>query len=118
MYRSQTLFLSAALLLTFLSTSCIMNPQPDDCLEITGTVTNVFEGGVKDACFRLEGDSRMFYINRGLQYGLNLDSLQLLMGQEVTMMYVDMWTPLDPDGTIRHVSQLKKGDELIYTEFD
>lgn len=112
-----TLTVAIGLSLLFPFSSCIMNPQPDECVEISGIVTGVYEGGEKDACFKLEGDHRTFYINRGLENGLHLDSLQDLLYQSVTMMYVDMWTPLDPDGNIRHVSQLKHGEELLYSEF-
>lgn len=116
MIRSYVFFALALSLVPCIS-SCILNPEPDECLEVSGTVTEVYEGGDMDAFFKIEGDHRTFYINRGLENGLNLDSLQKLVYQSVTMMYVDIWTPLDPNGNIRHVSQLMHGDKLLYSEF-
>ena len=91
-----------------------------DLNSISGTVEYIFEGGTKDATFRLtEYQGKMFYINRGLENGLNLEDLKVnLIGKKVTLKYPSHWTPLDPMNTIKHVSILEHDGEVLYSELD
>lgn len=95
-------------------------PTPDDeseCLVIKGVVSNIYEGGVKDAVFSIKGEKRRFYINRGLENGFSLAKLKNdLEGKEVTIRYPDYWALLDADGSIKHITQLEHNGKIIYTE--
>ncbi|MCR5860805.1 hypothetical protein LRS05_00960 [Flavobacterium sp. J372] len=95
-------------------------PTPDDeseCLVVRGIVSNIYEGGVKDAVFSIKGEKRLFYINRGLENGLSLTKLKNdLEGKEVTIKYPDYWALLDADGSIKHITQLEHNGQIIYTE--
>lgn len=90
-----------------------------DCLVAKGKVTKVFEGGVKDVAFRLEGDKTMYYINRGLEQGLVLEELQdMLIGNYVTIRYPKHWTLLDPNNRTKHLSILEYNGKELYNEID
>lgn len=55
----------------------------------------------KDVAIVLEGDPRVYYINRGLERGLSLDQLtQQIQGNQVTLHVIEMrlWSPLNPSG--------------------
>ena len=54
-----------------------------------------------------------YYINRGLEHGLNLDSLNA----KVLNKTVTLHLPKLMFGTSKHIAQLAIGDEIIFTEF-
>lgn len=92
-------------------------PNEEDCLIVSGSVTHIYEGGVKDVCFRLDGSTKMFYINRGLEQGLDLQHLRhMLLGEEVTIKYPDYLGFLGDYKSTIHLSKLEWGTETIYTE--
>jgi len=91
----------------------------EDCLVAEGKVIGIFEGGVKDVVFRLEGDKAMYYINRGLEQGLDLEDLQeKLIGNNVVIRYPEHWTLLDPNNRTKHLSILEYNGEELYNEID
>ena len=97
----------------------IVPKDAKDCLVAKGKVVKVFEGGVKDVAFRLEGDNTMYYINRGLEHGLNLEELQQeLTGNHVTIRYPKHWTLLDPNNKVKHLSILEYNGREIYNEIE
>ena len=102
----------------------IFRPVPipenaEDCLVAEGKVTQIFEGGVKDVVFMLENDETTYYINRGLELGLNLEDLQnTLIGNKVTILYPDYWSPLIPNSTSRHLTILEYNGKDIYNEIE
>lgn len=95
-------------------------PIPDDekdCLRVSGTVRAIYEAGVKDVVFKLKGVDRAFYINRGLERGLDVKKLKAdLMNKEVVMLYPKYWTPLDPFNSVRHISKLEWNGQTVFTE--
>ncbi len=97
----------------------IIPKDAKECLVAEGKVIKIFEGGVKDVAFRLEGDKTLYYINRGLEQGLNLEELrQELIGNNVTIKYPKHWTLLDPNNTIKHLSILEYNGREIFNEID
>ncbi len=91
--------------------------EESEALVHKGVVEQILESGDHDISFILE-DGRHFYINRGLEQGLNLDSLKnVLTGQELTFKYPDYWTPLDPNDSHKHLSQLEHEGRILYSEF-
>lgn len=115
-------FIGAILLVLFLM---IFRPVPipsdeKELIPISGTVAHVFEGGENDANFLLEEHSgKMFYINRGLENGLDLENLKTnLLGKKVTLKYPDYWTPLDPRNANKHVCILEHKGQVLYSELD
>jgi hypothetical protein len=92
-------------------------PEEKDCLTITGRVVQVYESGTKDITIRLQNVDETFYINRGLEAGLNIKKLRADLAYHViTIKYPDYWTPLDPSGATRHVSMIELDGKAIFTE--
>jgi hypothetical protein len=99
----------------------ILRPVPivkeENALKVKGIVKGIHEGGENDVVFYLENHDTRYYINRGLENGLNLASLKnKLMGKEVTIKYPKYWTPLDWDNEIRHLSKLEYKGEVLFNE--
>ena len=108
--------------LLFIVAIFIFRPVPivteDKALVETGVVAKIKEGGVKDVVIRLKDNNRIFYINRGLEKGLDLEDLSgRLIGNEVTVKYPKYWTPLDWNDKIKHISKLEINGEVIFDEF-
>lgn len=96
-------------------------PVPDekDCLSVKGTVTQMYEGGVKDVVFKLQGLDKEFYVNRGLERGLDLNNLKAsLTNKEIVIKYPKYWTPLDPGNSTRHISKIECDGKTIFTELN
>jgi hypothetical protein len=96
-------------------------PVPDekDCLSLRGTVIAIHEGGVKDVVFRLQGHHQTFYVNRGLESGLDLKKLRsTLLNREILIKYPKYWTPLDPNNAVRHISKIEFEGQTLFTELE
>ncbi|MCB0446074.1 MAG: hypothetical protein KDD03_00910 [Gelidibacter sp.] len=103
-----------ALVVFVLSTSCIIvNTQPDECEVVTVKITKIKEGPSYDIVFYGDGTNN-YYINRGLEQGLNLDSLNAkVLNKTVTLHLAKLFY-----GTSKHIAQMAINDEVIFTEFD
>lgn len=94
-------------------------PEEKDCLIVKGTVIDLYEAGTKDVVFKLHGEDRIFYVNRGLERGLDLEVLKSeLINKEITIKYPKYWTPLDPGNSIRHTSKIESAGQTIFSEID
>ncbi len=95
-------------------------PVPEDekeCLSVTGTVSNIFEAGAKDVVITLEGNAKTYYINRGLEKGLNPEMLsRALRGKEITIKYPDYWSLLDPGKKLLQISKIEHDGKTVYNE--
>ncbi|MFD2822828.1 hypothetical protein ACFS5M_04045 [Lacinutrix iliipiscaria] len=102
------------LLLVF--TSCVIdNPKPEECIVQNVTITKITEGTSNDIVFHDDG-SDFYYINRGLEHGLILDSLNAkVLNKTVTLHLPKM---LGGMVTSEHIAQIAIGDEIIFTEFN
>ena len=90
----------------------------DKAIVVTGIVTEVYEAGYKDANIKLANSPITFYINRGLEHHLHMDSLKKMINYEVTIKYPKYWTPLDWHNKTKHVSKLEYRAQIIYSEFE
>ncbi len=107
--------------LLFVAAVLVLRPVPmvteDEAIIEKGIVLHVFEAGVKDVVFVLKDNPRKFYINRGLEAGMNLEDLKdRLIGNEIILKYPKYWTPLDWNNRIRHVSKLEFQGEVLFNE--
>jgi len=95
-------------------------PIPDSveqCLKVEGKVIDIIDAGSYDIRFIIEGDHSIYYINRGLERGLNLDELKnKLIGKTATFYYPEHFSILDPNNNSRHLNQVNFQDEIIFTE--
>ena len=95
----------------------VPTPGENDCLSLRGLVTEINESGTKDVSFKLQGINKTFYVNRGLERGLDLDKLRgTLINEEIEIKYPKYWTPLDPTNSIRHISKIECKGQTIFTE--
>ncbi len=92
----------------------IEDPKPETSHIITKRIKNISEGTSFDIVFTdLQGDH--YYINRGLERGLNLDSLNAkVLNKTVTLHLAKVFGGL---ATSEHISQLSVNDAIIFTEF-
>jgi len=96
----------------------IMNPKPNQCTIITGTVEQIWSSDeTHDINIRLEGVDKTYYINRGLDSGLRTYNLKDLIGEHIQIYAVKHWTLLDPKQKIRHVACVITSRDTLYTEF-
>ena len=116
------LFSVAAALTVLLLFVCRPVPIPaeDKCISISGTVEKIYEGGVHDVVFKLkEYNQKRYYVNRGLERGLELENLQnTLIDKKITIKYPSYWTPLDPTNATRHISKIEHDGTVIFTEIE
>ena len=68
----------------------IFRPVPkvpeNELLVTEGRVAHIFEAGVKDVAFQLEGSDQAFYINRGIDQRIDISQLtDELVGKEVSI---------------------------------
>ena len=87
-------------------------PDEKDCMVVKGKVIEISEGGVHDVVFRLEGHDQTFYVNRGLERGLELSKLRTeLISREITIKYPRYWTPLG--NSSKHISKIEANDRIV-----
>jgi len=112
-------FISFIVLALFLSIflvfkSCVIsNPQPEECEIVEVTINKITKGSSYDIVFHDDGTD-FYYINRGLEQGLNLETLNA----KVLNKTVTLHLPKMLFGTSEHIAQMAIGDEIIFTEFD
>jgi hypothetical protein len=86
-------------------------PLEKDCLVVSGTVTDIYEAGDRDVVFRLEGQTKTFYVNRGLALGLDLHTLQTtLLNKQILIKYPEHFTGAG------HISKIEADGKTIFTE--
>ena len=107
---------SLLLLLLVLCTSCIIkDPKPEECYIQSETIINITEGTSHDIVFSDDSGDH-YYINRGLERGLNLDSLNAkVLNKTVTLHLPKVLGGLV---TSEHIAQLTVDDTIIFTEFE
>ncbi len=113
-----SIMIMAFITLLFLSFSPLPKATYENCEKITGEVINVFKGsGKNDIVINLKNDGNYYYVNRGLERGLNLEALQTqLINNNITLYYVKHWSLLDPYNKTRHVARLDFDGNKIYNE--
>lgn len=102
--------------LLVICTSCIItNPKPEECVVENVKITRITEGPSNDIVFHDDGTD-FYYINRGLERGLNLDSLNTkVLNKRVTLHLPKLFGGVV---TSEHIAQLAIEDEIIFTEFN
>ena len=96
--------------------SCIIqNPKPEECLVLETKIIKITEGSTFDIVF-YDNKGDRFYINRGLEQGLILDSLNAkVLNKSVTLHLAKVLVDI---ATSEHISQLAVGETIIFTEFN
>ena len=99
----------------------IFRPVPivseNQTISESGIVTEIYSNKGNDIIFVLENTKRRFYINRGLESGLELKNLkEKLIRNSIVVKYPKYWTPLDWNNSVIHISKVEFGEEIIFNE--
>lgn len=81
------------------------------------SITSCCSGG--DITFHMENDgSKSYYINRGIENGLNVTQLEKdLIGKNITIFYhKNSWNIINFRDQARHICELRTTDKIYYTE--
>lgn len=114
-----TAFASFAFVAYVLVASVVPRPTVDNTDVISGRVTKVMDGGVNDVVITLEGDDRIYYINRGQERGVELNRFaQQLEGEQIELRAVQlMWSPLNPSRRVVPVARITLEQKVLFTDF-
>ena len=101
----------------------IFRPVPivseSNAISEIGIVKEIYSNKGNDVIFIMLNTDRKFYINRGLENGLELNNLkEKLIGNSIVMKYPKYWTPLDWNNRIRHISKVVFKNEIIFNELN
>lgn len=114
-------FYIVAIVLTvfFISVLKPMNTTKENCIEVSGVVKTVSEGGIKDLVFELDNDKTTYYINRGFEDGFEMaNAKKVFEGKKITLFYVNSWTPLAPFGSrSKHIAHVAINDKIIFSQW-
>ncbi|MFY7743753.1 MAG: hypothetical protein ACOVQR_13970 [Flavobacterium sp.] len=108
-------------LLIFILAVLIFRPVPivseNKAITESGIVKEIYSNKGNDVIFIMENTERRFYINRGLENGLELNNLkEKLIGNAIVVKYPKYWTPLDWNNSVRHISKVEFKDEILFNE--
>lgn len=91
-----------------------------DSKPLTGklnAITTCCPGG--DITFHMDNDGgKSYYINRGVESGLNVEQLQKeLIGKTITVYYYRYgWNVINFRNQVQHICELRTKDKVYYTE--
>ena len=99
----------------------IFRPVPivseSNAISEIGIVKEIYSNKGNDIIFVMENTDRRFYINRGLENGLELNNLkEKLIGNSIVVKYPKYWTPLDWNDKIKHISKVEFNNEILFNE--
>ena len=108
--------LAAVAALSFLALAPVPNADQNDAALLRGRVEAVTSSCCGDVQIRLQNDACTYYINRGLEQGLDLDRIQnQLVGKQVEIHLIERsWSPLDPLDRMAPVSQVTTEGQVVY----
>ena len=108
-----TLAIAVIVYLLFVVKIGPVNTSKVNSIAVTGIVDSLYEGGVKDLVVKLENNSNNYYINRALENGFNLESINAsLLVKKITLLYAKSRNRCGG-----HIMQLKFQDSIYYTEW-
>jgi len=96
----------------FFKSCVIYNPKPDQCDVVTSKIVGLVEGPTFDILFKTDS-GETYYINRGIESGLNIDELNnLALNKPATFHIVKL-----AFGSSNHIAKLTVKDTVLYSEF-
>ncbi len=105
------------LYVAFITLKPIKTVYLKDVKEVQGTTEAIYQGSGGDIYIKLKNNPHKFYVNRGLQSGLQLAKLQkLLYGKNINIYHINRWTPFTTDRVFPHISKITFGDSIIFNE--
>jgi len=81
-----------------------------------GTISKIYEGGVKDVVIELENNKNTFYINRGFEK-YTLEEIKNLIDKDVKITYSNGFTPLYLDNNrSKSIEKLEINNTIFFSE--
>lgn len=114
------LIVVVVLILSIISLGPIINPKPENCIKIVGTLEKYkYINQSRDIQLTIKDNDKNYYLNHVDDEEINLADLDSLIGKEITLYTVNHWTPLDPKGRSKHVARVtnKQENKIVYSEF-
>ena len=109
-----TFFVCIALYLIFFIKIGPVSLDKAKSIEVTGTIDQLYEGGVKDVVVKLEHNPNIYYMNRALENGFDLSNMERdLRGKQVTL-----WHAKSRASSGGHIIQLHYRDSIYYSEWE
>lgn len=98
----------------FVLTSCVIqNPRPENCIAENVTITEIRKGSGSSIIF-YDNSSDYYYIHKGLEKGLNLDSLNVKVLNKTVTLHL---AKIIGHTVSEHIVQLEVDGDTIYSEF-
>ncbi|MES3017499.1 MAG: hypothetical protein V4721_06970 [Bacteroidota bacterium] len=88
-------------------------------IEFNTLVYKVGEGSEGNVILKLDNGTGIYYINHGLQKGLDLDTLKKqLINHKVTVFYLknSFVSGFSPVASTKYITELRLGEKVIYSE--
>lgn len=90
-----------------------VDTRKENSVEVKGEIVQIFEGPSYDIVFRVAGKPNTYYINRGIESGLELEALEhQLIGEQVSLWYAKSWPTSGG-----HITHLSFQGEVLYSEW-
>ncbi len=99
----------------------VLRPVPivteDKTIVVSGVVEKIKLTEGNDFVFKLKDNPTRYYINRGIEAGLNYqDFEERVLNKSIIVKYPKYWTPLDWNNTVRHISKVELNGEILFNE--
>ena len=109
------LFIGLLLLFGF-SLRKVPAPLLENCSVVKGRVEKVHSPCCSDIVIQLANNKRSYYINRGLEEGLELGQMKAdLEGKDIVLQKINHWTLLDPENYTVPLAEVKVNDEVYFS---
>ncbi len=107
---------AAIVLLLVLALVPVPPALPWLCHTVEGTVASVTAPGSNDIAIWLQGDTRRYHINHGVDAGLDAAELHArLHGRSVRLQVIRRtWSPLDPAHQLAPVARITDADGIVF----
>ncbi len=80
----------------------------------TGVVASISHGGVNDAVFKINGDTKSFYINRGFEVYTS-NELNSLIGKSVIFHYTECWNLMGLNNSAsKNAVKIELGNKVFF----
>ena len=106
--------------LTIFALRPIYNPTPAECATVHAEIEGITGNPDNfDIALHLKDDPNFYYINRGLETGLDIADLRNHTTQKSSVIhYVKGKSILNPFGSVRHVARLEVDGKILYNELE
>ena len=106
-----------AVLVSLIAWLKVPTPTNKNTALISGQVASIGSPCCQDIGIRLTGDHHFYYINRGVESGIDVDALsQRLWGERISMRVIETrWSPLNPEKRTVPIAEISHNGEILYS---